>query len=313
MIQAALASTTRASYLSYFEEWCAFCGNPGKAENPEPDDLLEFLARINERAQSGKTVQAARAAIEAMAAERGWNTEKFHPERVLRFCRGAVRLKPAHPKPPVTFSGIEALRQVKATPCPAALRRARALFLAMLLGPWRLAETLTLRASRIKVLDQRAYCLVQAKEGRGALTWRVLEPARDPAWCPVRAIREMAALSGARGSDFVFGDEKRGPLPIAQARAEIGQYMRRIGMSPYWKPHACRAAGASLMIQANVPMVTVCRLGGWATFEAFWKAYARTFSGERVMEKIEAVVQSSTEHPQAGIIHVSEFPTCDGV
>ena len=57
-----------------------------------------------------------------------------------------------------------------------------------------------------------------------------------------------------------------------------------------------------MMVLAGVPMVTVCRHGGWATFEAFWGAYAHTFAPENVTAKVARYVQHSSQpvtHPWA--------------
>ena len=62
-------------------------------------------------------------------------------------------------------------------------------------------------------------------------------------------------------------------------------------------------------------MVTVCRLGGWTTFEAFWSVYAHMFGLELVMVQVkQRMVQNSLEHSEVAIICVSEFPStgeCD--
>ena len=193
VIQSVLAPRTCSSYLSYFNEWKAFAQRRQyKERKPTAEQFIEFLQRIFDRTKGGSTVRTARGAVEAIAAENGWKTKPFWVEQVMCFCKGAVQIKPTIPKPPVTFLGWEALATIKQVEVPAKLLQAKTLFLAMLLGPWRLAETLTLRPNRLRKVDNRLFCMVQAKEGRGKLSWQMLEDAQDKRICPVWHVQQMA-------------------------------------------------------------------------------------------------------------------------
>ena len=121
----------------------------------------------------------------------------------------------------------------------------------------------------------------------------------------------MSRRPEARQADRVFVTKEGKALPSREARKKVQEYMQYIGLNKFWKPHACRAAGASLMILAGVPVVTVCRHGGWTTFEAFWSAYAHTFAPENVSKRISEYVQRSSTSVEAAAIHVSELSSAE--
>jgi len=166
----------------------------------------------------------------------------------------------------------------------------KALFLTMLLGPWRLADALTMRASLIDDIDGSLYCVLQPKEARGRLEWRVLEPTVNHNIDPVRHVRKLILRAKQLKSDIIWLKRDGTPLTNQEAREEVQRYMLFIGLSPQWTPHSCRSAGASLMMLAGVSSPIIARHGGWQDMNNMWKFYCRTFAQDEVSRAVERFV-----------------------
>jgi len=166
----------------------------------------------------------------------------------------------------------------------------KALFLTMLLGPWRLADALTMRVSLIDDIDGSLYCVLQPKEAKGRLEWRVLEPTMNRNIDPVRHVRMLILRAKQLNSDIIWLKEDGTPLTNQEARDAVQHYMLFIGLSPQWTPHSCRSAGASLMMLAGVSSPIIARHGGWQDMNNMWKFYCRTFAQDEVSRAVERFV-----------------------
>ena len=160
----------------------------------------------------------------------------------------------------------------------------------MLLGPWRLADALTMRVSLIDDIDGSLYCVLQPKEAKGRLEWRVLEPTANHNIDPVRHVRMMILHAKQFKSDIVWLNRDATPLTNQEARDMVQQYMLFIGLSPQWTPHSCRSASASLMMLAGVSSPIIARHGGWQDMNNMWKFYCRTFAQDEVSRAVERFV-----------------------
>ena len=166
----------------------------------------------------------------------------------------------------------------------------KALFLTMLLGPWRLADALTMRVSLIDDIDGSLYCVLQPKEAKGRLEWRVLEPTVNPTIDPVTHVRRLILHAKQQESDIIWLKTDGTPLTNPEARDEVQRYMSFIGLSPQWTPHSCRSAGASLMMLAGISSPIIARHGGWQDMNNMWKFYCRTFAQDEVSRAVERFV-----------------------
>lgn len=288
LIRAARAPTTWRKYDAQWAQFAGYCEAHGaQASAPTEQLVIGFLTDESARMRTGRAVEAKRAALRKSAEIRGYDCRVFDAPLVNELVHGAVRSKPSLPKPPVTFSGAAALRAAAATATPLDLEVAKTLFLVMLLGPWRLADALSMRNNLIDDIDGTLYCVLQPKEARGALEWRVIEPMDDAGLDPVRRIRALRRQPQVVHSGRLWLDRRGQPLTNAEARHLVQRYMLHIGLDPKWTPHQCRSAGASLMMLAGVSSPIIARHGGWTDVGNLWKFYCRTFAQDDVVHKVE--------------------------
>jgi hypothetical protein len=127
--------------------------------------VLQYLLEVHQRTSTGRTVAKARAAIEAGAIEKRWDATPFRADIVHRFVQGAQKSKPSEPKPPVTFDAAELLRCLAQHPPSEGEKLARAALLAMVTGPWRLADAMSLRPSKLKTVNDLLLSRCDAADG----------------------------------------------------------------------------------------------------------------------------------------------------
>jgi len=180
--------------------------------------------------RTGRAVEAKRSALRKSAEVRGYKTDAYDAPLVRELIHGAIRTKPSLPRPPITFSGAVALKAVAATPTPPDMELGKALFLTMLLGPWRLADALTMRVSLIDDIAGSLYCVLQPKEAKGQLEWRVLEPTVNHNIDPVSHIRRLIQRAKQLKSDIIWLKRDGTPLTNQEARDAVQRYMLFIGI-----------------------------------------------------------------------------------
>ena len=288
--------TRRGGYSAYAAEWRRFAEERGvEAGNPPPEEVLEWLLHVQQRTRSGRTVGKARAAAAHWATESGSCVAPFRDPTVDLFCTAACRLKPATPMLQCVFDVPELLSRLALVPgvqCPGGVQT-RAALLAMLLGPWRLADVLSARPSRVTRRGSQVYFLLQPKEERGGLQWRVQDVATDPRVCAVSALSEAGARPLAQRLDTFFLKGDRAATDD-ELRKDVQALMVQLGLHRAWTPHTCRAAGANAMVTAGVDLVTVCRRGGWKTFDSFFRSYLRVFRPGNAADAIGALLHLQT-------------------
>jgi len=291
LLRAARAPSTWRKYDNQWAQFAGYCAAKRVSiEDPPLQTILDFLTEESKRMRTGRAVEAKRSALRKSAEVRGYKTDAYDAPLVRELVHGAIRTKPSLPRPPITFSGAAALRAVATTPTPPQMEIGKALFLTMLLGPWRLADALTMRVSLIDDIDGSLYCVLQPKEAKGRLEWRVLEPTANPNIDPVRHVRMLILRAKQLNSDIIWLKENGTPLTNQEARDEVQHYMLFIGLSPQWTPHSCRSAGASLMMLAGVSSPIIARHGGWQDMNNMWKFYCRTFAQDEVSQAVERFV-----------------------
>ena len=285
---------TSKQYIGYVKKWLQFCGEKAHSPiHPSVAVVLDFLTELFHKDKLGySALNTARSALSAFVKVEGVPVGQH--ELVIRFMKGAFKIRPALPRYNVTWDVSSVLGYLKSL-APARtlslLKLSQKLAMLLLLLSGQRGQVLPLLDIRnMDLNDSRVKFSVgdlvkQSKPGHHMGQIVIMAFAPDRRLCIVTVLKAYLAKTAD-----IRGDETRLLLTTikpykAAARDTISRWIKQVMSDAgidvgQFAPHSTRSAATSCAKRVQVPLDSILRTAGWKKQCVFRKYYDKPVSDE---------------------------------